>query len=163
MNKTREVVFLAKTGIMVLAVSALFGIQVLYAMSAGTKGAQPRDRHDHVYFMKALDLSEEQAAKVKEIKDASKTEVDSHKKAIDEATLEIREEIKNENPDREKISRLTETISENQKKLMMLRNEHMFLIKETLTNEQFDKMMDIMEKHGERRGKFDGKRKDRKF
>lgn len=96
-------------------------------------------------FAKKLDLTDEQIAKVKEIKDKFKKDVFNLRNEIKTLIWDIQDELKKTNADKSKVNGLVDKISENQKKLMKIRIEQFFEVKKILTEEQFKKLTNLLE------------------
>lgn len=92
-----------------------------------------------------LKLSDEQLNKLREIKKKNKREIEELRHQIKLAMWDIQDEFANKNPDKNKIETAIEKISANQKQLMKLRIEQMFEIKKILTDEQYKKLISLLE------------------
>ncbi len=100
-----------------------------------------------------LKLTTEEEQKLTQMRDASKREIFALRNEIKTSLWDIQDEIKKDTSDRSKINSLTDKISDDQKKLMKLRTEEMFKVKEILTPEQFKKLLTELEKHKRKLGK----------
>lgn len=94
-----------------------------------------------------LKLSPDQEAQLQSIKDSSKRELFSMRNELKTTVWDIQDEFKNNPPNRDKINALTDKMANIEKKLIKTRTEHMFKVKEILTEEQFNKMVTLLEKH----------------
>jgi Spy/CpxP family protein refolding chaperone len=94
---------------------------------------------------KELNLTDEQIAKIKEIKNKSKKDIFDLRNEIITIIQNIQDELKKQNADKNKINGLVDKISDNQKKLMKLRLEQFFEVKKILTDEQFEKLTKLLE------------------
>lgn len=106
-------------------------------LSIGTEGV--------LNLAKELNLTDDQIAKIKEIKNKSKKDISDLRSEIKTIIQTIQDELKKQNADKDKINVMIDKISENQKKLMKLRLEQFFEVKKILTNEQFDKLTKLLE------------------
>lgn len=96
-------------------------------------------------FVKKLDLTDEQIAKVKEITVKSKKDVLNLRNEIKMLIGDIQDELKKTNANKSKVNSLINKISENQKKLIKIRIEEFFEVKEILTEEQFKELTKLIE------------------
>ena len=115
-------------------------------------------------FAEELGLSNAQLEKLEAIKDSGKREKFKLRNEIKLATWEIEDELKNDKPDRGKINAAAEKISDAQKKLMMMKIDHMLAVKKILTKRQFKDLSRMMKHKKDKMKKksFWKKDKDRK-
>ena len=141
--------------IFILLVFFIFALQFLYAEPVEKPfmgpGPQP-DEHKLglgtegvLNFSKELGLTDEQIAKLKEIREKSKKEVFNLRNEIKTSIWDIQDELKKSNADKNKINNLVDKVSDNQKKLMKIRIEQFFEVKKILTEEQFKKLSKLIE------------------
>ncbi|MCE5300838.1 MAG: Spy/CpxP family protein refolding chaperone [Spirochaetia bacterium] len=104
-------------------------------------------------LIEKLNLTDAQEEKLEEMRAASKRELFALRNEIRIATWDIQDEFKKEKPDREKIDALTDRVCEMQKKMMKIRTNEMFKIREILTAEQFKSMTIEMDKAKRKAGK----------
>ncbi|MCX8093571.1 MAG: Spy/CpxP family protein refolding chaperone [Candidatus Goldbacteria bacterium] len=100
-----------------------------------------------LHLSEKLNLSGEQIEKIRQIRDDAKKDIVNARKEIKKSMDALQNEFKKTKPDRDKINKLIDEISSNQKKMMVIRTEQMLKIKEILTPEQFKKLINIFEKH----------------
>ncbi len=92
-----------------------------------------------------LKLTDEQLNKLRDLKKKSKREIEELRHQIKLAMWDVQDEFANKNPDKSKIESAVEKISNNQKQIMKIRIDQMFEIKKILTDEQFKKLLSILE------------------
>ncbi|MEI7541653.1 MAG: Spy/CpxP family protein refolding chaperone [bacterium] len=94
-----------------------------------------------------LKLSPAQEEQLQSLKDSSKREIFSMRNELKTTVWDIQDEFKNNPTNRDKINALTDKMANIERKLIKTRTEHMFKVKEILTDEQFNKMVSLLEKH----------------
>ena len=94
-----------------------------------------------------LKLSPAQEEQLQSLKDSSKREIFSMRNELKTTAWDIQDEFKNNPTNRDKINALTDKMANIERKLIKTRTEHMFKVKEILTDEQFNKMVSLLEKH----------------
>ncbi len=92
-----------------------------------------------------LKLTDEQLTKLKDLRKKSKREIEELRHQIKLAMWDIQDEFENKTPDKSKIESAVEKISNNQKQIMKIRIDQMFEMKKILTDEQFKKLLSLLE------------------
>jgi Spy/CpxP family protein refolding chaperone len=107
--------------------------------SCGHKGARGDKPHR---MWEALNLDEDQKARMKEIHDEMKTVRSSHWKEVRAMRDKLREELQKENPDKATLDAYAEQMGEQAKAMAERRTDHLLKIREVLSAEQFKTLMD---------------------
>ncbi len=100
-----------------------------------------------LHLSEELNLTGEQIEKIRKIQGDSKKETSNLRKEIKKSMDALQEEFKKSKSDKDKINNLINKISDNQKRLMLIRSEQMLKIKEILTEKQFKELIKIFETH----------------
>jgi len=149
-----------------LAIALLFNFSFLFAqpmqgqpeqnpmMGGGPPGHEAEPNPDNPHFLGAekildaideLNLSDEQIEKIRNLRKQNRNQMEQLRHEIKMALWDIQDEYAKSNPDKSKIDSAIEKISSNQKTLLKLRVEQMLEIKKILTDEQFKKLLNLME------------------
>lgn len=94
-----------------------------------------------------LGLTEQQQTEIKQLHEEMKKTRKNHWKNVRGVRKQIREELKKENPDRIVLDQHAEKMGELAKQIAQKRSNHLLQIKDILTDEQFQKMVEQKESH----------------
>lgn len=117
-------------------------------------GHEAEPNPDNTHFLRTekifeafdeLNLSDEQIEKIRNLRKQNRNKIEQLRHEIKMALWDIQDEYTKSNPDKGKIDAAIEKISGNQKTLLKLRVEQMLEIKKILTDEQFKKLLNLME------------------
>lgn len=116
-------------------------------------------KKDHHPFMKELNLSEEQRAELKEIREKDKPFRKKHREEMKAIRQKAKEELLKDNPDRKVLKKYSQEIAQLHEKMSEQMIDHLLKVKKILTKEQFEKILSKEFKHGMFKHKMQKKHK----
>jgi len=105
-----------------------------------------------------LKLTNDQIKQLHDLKSSFEKDAVKIKAEIDLVAIDIKDEMRKDDPDKSKVDALAEKLSAAGSKMLKLRLSNMLETKKILTKEQFEKLLTIMETDDKQR-KWDTKQK----
>ncbi|MFW6221163.1 MAG: Spy/CpxP family protein refolding chaperone [Fibrobacterota bacterium] len=119
------------------------GTQIVAKGPANTRGCHAKKGAKQYRMIQELDLTEQQQEQIKQLHEEMKQTRRDHWTNVKEVRRQIREELQKENPDQTDLDQYAERNGELAKLFSQKRSTHILQIKNILTDEQFQKMMEL--------------------
>ncbi|MBD3316350.1 MAG: periplasmic heavy metal sensor [Chitinivibrionales bacterium] len=132
-----------------IAVAGMMAVPAVARPGDG-RGCPHHDGEKPHRMWSALDLSEDQKSQLKELHQEMLTARKEHRQKVKELRGQIRDELAKDNPSRGALDNFVARQADLHKAMSDQRIDHLLNVKEVLTKEQFEKLLDKqwIEKHG---------------